>query len=165
MANSEKRNSTARITPRPDPAQGVGGRQQDLPLPSEGGGYLDICTILRLPVGRARADSRVDELADMGLSPTWRRVAEAVGFDTFLVVWQILDDVAANDQRWNHKDNIRLNMPSFRRFLRYQRNLYIQQLDSEGHSAQQIQGMLCRQIGVKLSVEHIGRVAKRGRNE
>lgn len=160
MSQSKKRNSTARIQPPTAPPAQVGGRQEDPPTPAEGGGYLATCTKSESAVGRARADMRVGELRAMGLSPVWRRVAEAVGFEAFLTLWATLDAVSHNDQRWQHKGNIRLNMPSFRRYRQYQRNLWIQQLDAEGYNHKQIKALLSQQLGVDLSITQIGRIAK-----
>lgn len=165
MTDSKKRNSTARIPPRCEPLQGVGGRQDRDPPRRGGGGYLDICTISGLPLGRARADSRVDELREMGLSPVWRQVAERVGYETFLVVWQVLDQASKESQNWNYKGCIRLNMPSFKRFLKRQRNLWIQQLAAEGYTGQQIQSLLWGKLRIELSLTSIDRIARRGVNE
>lgn len=144
-----------------DLLHGVGGRQ-DQPSPSVGGGgYLDICTVLNFsPDGeQKKRDPRVEEFRQMGLQRVWLDVAEEIGADAMLKMWRILDRAHANG---GDEGRFMVPMRSYGSFLRYQRNRYIEALDSQGVKPKEIREMLNKQLCEQISIRHISRILKRG---
>jgi hypothetical protein len=137
----------------------VGGRQTASTTSHGGGGYQNICTVLNFEKNaeQKKRDPRLDELRQMGLQRVWLNIAEEVGVDNLLKVWRALD----KDQS-SIGDDGRLLVPirSYSTFLRYQRNRYIETLDSMGMSAKQIQQKLSEQLCEQISLRHISRLAK-----
>lgn len=161
MAESSEKRSSRRgladleLLDRPDP-QGVGGRRPPAPPPPGGGGYLDICTGLKLLPGDAPdRDPRLDELRSMGLPSVWLRIAAAVGVDAFLATWRILDSEPAFR---SDDGDLDIRMRSFRSYLRYQRNRYIESLCSAGMTAREIQEAVHRHLCERISIRHISRI-------
>jgi len=118
------------------------------------------CTILNFGknAGQKKRDPRIDELRQMGLQRVWLEVAEAIGVDNFLMMWRILDSDQASIC-----DDGRLLMPirNYRTFLRYQRNRYIESLDSMGHKPPEIQKKLKDQLCEQISIRHISKIIQR----
>lgn len=137
---------------------GVGARQAGSPPPVAGGGYQDVCTTENGEKKPRRRDPRLDDLRTMGLQRAWIAVAEAIGVDATLVAWRILD---ADPQSSYDGTTLRVPLRSWRTYLRYQRNRYIDSLSSIGLPPQEIQRRLQRQLGEHVSLSHIKRLAAR----
>lgn len=145
--------------PRRSPPErgGVGARQARPAPPGAGGGYLDGCTASEL-----RADPRLRELAEIGLSATWLSVARQLGYDQFVAMWRLLssDPALRNDD-----DQIELHLRPFRAFERYQRNRYITTLVLAGMKPRQIHELVRKDLGERLSRRHVMRLAAEGRRK
>lgn len=157
---SEKRSSRCELADlalldHPDP-RGVGGRRAPGTPSPGGGGYLDICSGLKLLPGENHdRDPRLDELRAMGLPSVWLRIAAAVGVDAFLATWRILD---AEPAFRSDDGDLDIRMRSFRSYLRYQRNRYIEALCSAGMTAKEIQEAVHRHLCERISIRHISRI-------
>lgn len=141
-------------------AQGVGARQGDLFAPVGGGGYLNECTASKI-----WEKAKLSELADMGLPSVWLRVADAIGYDKFLIFWRILDTAAEQREvrRSENESMIELQLRRYSSFKRYQRNRFIETLAATGLPSAAIQQAVKQQLGEKLHVQHIRRLALRGK--
>lgn len=145
--------------PSPAPAarrpEGVGARRRRAAPGGAGGGYLNGCTPSEL-----RADPRLRELAEIGLSATWLSVARLLGYDAFVEMWrQLSSDPALR----NDDDQIELRLRPIRALERYQRNRYIATLVQAGIKPSQIHEMVRSDLGERLSLRHIKRLAAAGR--
>lgn len=143
-------------------AGGVGGRQGTPPTPLGGGGYLDECSVLNFRARGAekKRDPRLDELVRLGLQRVWLDVAEAIGVDRFLAMWRILDtgfQATADDA-----GRMLVPMRSYRTYLKFQRNRYIETLAGMGYNAQQIRDKLRSQLCETISLRHIYRLRNNG---
>ena len=138
--------------------EGVGARHKNPPPPQQGGGYLNICTDSEVCL-LENAPASLSELAAMGVSRTWCNVASAIGTEAFLEVWQILDQ--SHDQGAELNGSIRVTVPRYERFLRYQRNRVIRSLVNQGKSPVVIQQYLQAEMGIKISLRTVQRVARR----
>lgn len=123
----------------PGDNNGVGGRHRSTPSPARGGGYQDIYRDLRTALCAARencargADVTIDDLRALGLSGKWLEIAERVGPETWLQIWEILDRENI-DQPPPCRDRIRMWVPSYSKFLKFVRNRTIFQLAKDGHA-------------------------------
>ena len=115
------------------------------------------CTVLnfRKNAGQKKRDPRLDELNQMGLQRVWLVIAERIGVDNMLVMWRILDSDPSSIG-----DDGRLLVPirSYSTFLRYQRNRYIESLNSLGLKPIEIQKKLKDQLCEQISIRHISRL-------
>lgn len=135
--------------------QGVGARHGPGATALSGGGYLDICNDFgaALPASPS-ADPRLDELRRIGLPRVWLAVAIQVGFDAFMSLWLVL-------MREGHVDDRnRVVVPNYSRYLRFQRNQLIRELDEEGHTADQIRREVKRLTGQDLDITHVRRTMR-----
>lgn len=165
---NEKRSQSAGIAQLslllPDLVEGVGARQGGSGTGPGGGGYLDICTTPESPKKKAappqkngaRRDPRLVDLESIGLKSVWLDVAEEIGVDSFLRVWRIIDADPCCDYGGS---TLRVNIPLYRVFLRFQRNQYIRDLAARKNSPRAIQRRLLRQFGEMVSLRHIKRIA------
>lgn len=136
--------------------EGVGGRQELGDTLSRGGGYLDVCTkTARSIYDKMLIDSRIDELKAHGLADIWIEVAEAIGYDDFIYIWQILDK---KNIEMSHRDNARIRIPIFSKFLKFQRNKYIFHLSEKNETPESIQKILKRDLCENLTIHHIIRI-------
>lgn len=163
--NNNKRSSTAGITvgpPRWGMSQaGVGARQLDPHLPGGGGGYLSICTgsDFSVLVSEKKIDPRIIELKEMGLGQRWLNIAYQIGFDNFMVVWRELDSDEFGD---SGSERIRVWVPKFTRYLKFQRNRYILfRANDPDTTPEHIQKEIRKMLGESLSVPHIKRVMEK----
>lgn len=136
-------------------SEGVGARQEYRHPSGEGGGYLNICTNSEVSLS-----VQLRELAMMGVSKTWLNVAEEVGVSTFLKVWQVLDQQAEQGAEIN--SSIRVTVPQFDRYFRYQRNQVIRTMAREGKSSSDIQKHLRRKLNIDITIRTIQRIMKQG---
>lgn len=148
--NRETRSSISGMSPAPSQSSGVGGRHGSGPSVAGRGGYPDICTESGLPV----RDPRLAELRQCGLGWHWLRVAQEIGVDAFLATWRVLSETAPAD------DHGRVNVPSFRTYLRHQRNLVIATMAGEGLTAPEIRQELKRRLGYDLTEGHIRKLIR-----
>ncbi|WP_157673624.1 hypothetical protein [Endozoicomonas ascidiicola] len=133
--------------------QGVGARQEQTIPPQQGGGYLNICSSSEV------SGSALSELASMGVSKTWLDVAAVIGVPAFLEMWQVLDQ--AIDQGAELNSSIRVTVPRYERYLRYQRDQVIKALANEGESPVVIHKYLRAEMGIDISLRTVQRVARR----
>jgi len=156
MAEDQKRSRTDVMqptTPRtPGSGVGVGGRHTHPPTPTEGGGYLDVCT---KNDAAPLADPRLAELAEVGLSSIWIRIAASIGVDQFLVVWQILDEVNLEGEQ---RDRVRIRVPLFAKFKRLQRIKLILAYAQAEMPHPDIKKMIKAELGEELTLTHIQRI-------
>lgn len=138
----------SRPAPRPP-----GARHGPPPPSLPRGGYQDECSGSEFAV-RA-ADVRLVELRRSGVGKAWMAVAEAIGYEAFLVVWQVLDGLpeVADDRH-------RVYVPRWPSFLRFQRNLLVRTLAQTGASPEQIQAEVLREVGEMMSRTHVRRLVK-----
>lgn len=137
-------------------ARGVGGRQAGQAAPAGGGGYLDGRTASEL-----RADPRLRELHEIGLSATWLGIAQLLGYDLFVAFWrQLSADPALRDD----DNQIEIRLRPIRSYERYQRNRYIDTLVASGLKPSQIRTMLKTDLGERLSPTQIRRLTAASRN-
>lgn len=100
------------------------------------------------------------ELAEIGLSATWLSVAQLLGYDAFVEMWrQLSSDPALR----NDDDQIELRLRPIRALERYQRNRYIATLVQAGIKPSQIHELVRSDLGERLSLRHIKRLAAAGR--
>lgn len=138
--------------------EGVGGRHQASTPPPGGGGYPDNGAISELPLGAKKnrgADPRLDELRDMGMRPRWIQIAEEIGVDAFLRLWRLLDENPPNMPG----STVYVSMPRFTRYLRYQRNRFIEALVTAGVGSTDIRRKIKSELSEEVSVRHIDRIS------
>jgi hypothetical protein len=81
-------------------------------------------------------------------------VALRIGFDAFMSLWQVL-------MREGHVDDRnRVVVPNYSRYLRFQRNQLIRELDDEGLTADEIRRHLRKVTGQELDITHIRRTMR-----
>lgn len=159
----------------PPLAPPVGGWQGLGPPPPGGGGYLSSCTGSVVAFGAAappaagalddvqsnalhpadveNRDARIEELRQLGLGPVWVRVAEAIGYETFLAAWSVM---SANRDFMDGRN--RLTIPDISLLHTYQRNLAVKSLARRGFQPRQIRDEMLRSAGLPLSyyqIQHI----------
>ena len=141
----------------------MGGRRPPgTPAPG-GGGYLSSRTAPNLRIAAAAdRDARLDELRELGLTAIWIEVAESIGYDAFMRLWQILD------REFDRTDPapgvfIRVQLRRYSSYLRFQRNRYIESLADAGLSTNEIHRRLRADLCETVTPGHIGRIARRVR--
>lgn len=144
--------------PAGPPSHPLGARHRRPAPPAMGGGYQDECRGSEFAV-RA-ADARMAELRRSGVGKAWLAVAEAIGYESFLVAWQVLDSLpeVADDRH-------RVYVPRWPSFLRHQRNLLVRGMAQAGASPEEIQAAVRREIGEEMSRTHVRRIIKQVENE
>lgn len=164
---NEKRSSSLQ-TATPLDSQGVGGnrvggRHAPPAPPTMGGGYLDNCTTSNFTKKIApekKRDPRLLELQQVGLQPVWLEIAEQVGVDVFLNIWRILD---ARPAHFTDEGRVLVPIRRYQIFLRYQRNRYIDTLQSSGLTPREIRELVYKQVGEKMSLRQIERLCSKGK--
>lgn len=162
--NNNKRSSTSVMTvgpPRWGMSQaGVGARHRHTHTPGGGGGYLSICTksdFFKNDFEKNR-DPRIQELREIGLGKKWLMIAEEVGFDAFMAMWRILDSDEF-EEAGASSERIRIWVPAFKRYLKFQRNRFILfRASQDDCSADDLRKEIKEQLGESLSVAHIKRI-------
>lgn len=91
----------------------------------------------------------------MGISATWMRVAETIGFDAFLAMWRVID---ADPACRSDKGDLELRLRPYRSYLRYQRNRFIEQLGASGKTAREIREIVKLSLCERISERHISRI-------
>lgn len=159
-----------------DPEQGVGGRQGIGHDQVGGGGYLNECTPPEVRQGRARkkfakfpANSQLDpreaallsELDAMGLSRVMLQIAQTIGFDNFMAMWEILD--GSYEAMADNDSGIYIRLQRLSAYKRFQRNRFIEAMAAMGMSQPEISRSVTRDLGEKVSNRHIWRLMAGGR--
>jgi len=132
--------------------EGVGARHKETGIELGGVGYQDNYTNSGFSKNEP-IDPRFAELRGIGLAREWIDIAEAIGFDAFLLVWERLDSFTSEKTEKRH-----VFVPGFRRWLRFQRNRVILSLRGEGMSPVNIQAKIRQDLGEEVSVSHISRL-------
>ncbi|MFN2309672.1 MAG: hypothetical protein ABR553_08035 [Gammaproteobacteria bacterium] len=96
----------------------------------------------------------------MGMHPRWLRIAEEIGIDAFLSMWRLLDENPPNMPG----STVYVSMPRFTRFLRYQRNRFIEALVVAGVGSPEIKKRVAVELCEDVSVRHIDRISAKLRN-
>lgn len=89
----------------------------------------------------------------------WLRVANDIGVDAFDRMWKILDEEFPEEVAGQ---GLRPWIRSYRSYLRYQRNRYIEALFAEGRSEAEIRALVRETLGEQISPRHISRICRRG---
>lgn len=136
------------------PGQGVGARRSGGHRRRRGGGYLN---------ERTSSDvwevAKIRELEVMGMPGVWIDVARAIGYESFMTMWRILDRSLV--LRSESESMIEVKLRRLSSFHRFQRNRFIECLVTMGFDDKAIQEMVARQLGETLSLSHIFRLAGR----
>ena len=164
---SEIRSGTGEIAQGDLFGLGVGARQGLGAAPAGGGEYLNNCDLQNFsfsnpaPDGeKNRRDPRFAELEKIGIPTVWLRIAERVGFDTWLDLWRMLSD----DESVRHDGGARLpKLRCYSSYSRYQRNRYIRALAEQGMPISLIQESLRKNLREFLDVTNIQRISKRAK--
>jgi hypothetical protein len=135
-------------------AQGVGGRRGRPGRRRRGGGYLNEC--ISPDVWEV---AKIRELEAMGLPGVWIAVAREIGYERFMTMWRILD--RSVQMRSESESMIEVQLRRFSSFQRFQRNRFIESLVAAGYVDRAIRDMVREQLGEKLSLSHISRLAGR----
>lgn len=149
-----KRSPDEGINLNSDHVQGVGARHKGPGAQLGGGGYLDNCTNSEILEKKSR-DPRLDELDAVGINGFWRSLAQDIGYENFLVVWERLSDRADEGT-----DKHRVYIPQFSQFSRYQRNRLIQSLSKQGADEALIKSRISSSLGECISTAHIRRLVR-----
>jgi hypothetical protein len=136
------------------PGQGVGGRQGRPRRGRRGGGYLNECTS-----SNVWEVAKIRELEVMGMPSVWLAVAREIGYDRFMAMWRILD--RAVQLRSESESMIEVQLRRLSSYHRFQRNRFIESLVASGFGDRAIRDMVQAQLGEKLSLSHISRLAGR----
>lgn len=96
------------------------------------------------------------ELRQMGLPRVWIDAVDLLGAGRLIELWRHLDRNADVE----HEGRLRMTMPAFSRYRRFQRNRYIQALEAEGCSPDEIQERVARELGERISIRHIKRLRR-----
>jgi len=150
----KKCNSNSIYTADLTPGHRVGARQRGSDRFPEGGGYPDNCIYSEiLRAEKKSADIVLSELKEIGLREDLLLMAEKIGADNFLQMWQFLDCYyeARNSGRF------RVAFPSFDKYKKYLRNQFIKSKISLGLSKMEIVKEL-RSIGFRVSERTVRRV-------
>lgn len=111
------------------------------------------------PTNEEPADPRLAELEEMGLFTEWLLVAREIGYEKFLTMWRILDEINHGQTR----DAARLYVPCWSSYLRLQRNKAILSMRESGLRPDEIQANLIKEFGKAPSLCHIKRLTRRQR--
>jgi hypothetical protein len=104
----------------------------------------------------AARDPRIAELRAVGIPRIWITVAEAIGFEAFMSVWQVLMHAGHVD------DRCRVVVPNIARYMRFQRNQLIRALIADGHGVASICEIVSQATGEIISESHVRRAAGAG---
>jgi len=99
------------------------------------------------------SDPRVAELRGLRLSAAWLGVAELIGFDQFVAVWRLL----TSSEAWMDERN-RISLPSFRQYMRLQRNLMIKSMLADGFSSAEIRARVKSALGEDVGLSHLHKI-------
>lgn len=144
---SVKRHSKSIVNDISGSSSRVGARHKGSGAPIEGGGYLDNCIYSEISLSEKKtATAILSELKEMGLRDDLIMMAEKVGADKFVQIWQAFDFIYAGEV----EGRFRISFPSFNKYLKYQRNEYIREKSTQGVPASVIQREL-KELGYNVS--------------
>lgn len=135
-------------------SQRVGARRRTRSVRRRGGGYLNEC--ISSDVWEL---AKIRELEAMGLPSVWIEVARAIGYEAFMAMWKILD--RSVQLRSEAESMIEVQLRRVSSYHRYQRNRFIESLVASGFDDRAIREMVAGQLGERLSLSHISRLAGR----
>lgn len=92
-------------------------------------------------------------LRSIGLSPVWVEVAEKIGMEAFLQMWETLSKCEQCKDEKNY-----IYIPQFSTWKRYLRNRFIRELVEQKFSPLDIQSQVKETFDERLSVVHIRRI-------
>jgi len=141
--------------PPPAPGKGVGARQAAGRPGRGGGGYLNGRTSPEV-----QDDPRLREFAEIGLSATWLQVASLLGYDQFVAMWRLLSQ---DESLRSIHNQIVVKLRPFERYERYQRNRYIETLVLSGFSYREVDMILRKKLGERLSERQGRRLVARAK--
>lgn len=144
--------ASAQLDLWPGPGTG-GGSAGESAAPALGGGYQNVRNALRVSRRRAAGaarDPRLDDLRAARVGPVWLRVAERIGFEAFMQVWQTLVSFPGVGD-----DRNRVYVPRIEKYLATQRNLLLRELIAQGLSSSQIRQELMRRLGTSPALDTI----------
>jgi len=99
---------------------------------------------------------RLAELRALGLNRTLMAMAERIGFEPFMAVWEVL---SSSEQVM--ENGHRLLVPAYSTYLRYQRNLLIRQLREDGLTPAQIAHEVLVRTGQKITPGWVQRMLEK----
>lgn len=144
-------------------ADGVGGRHTPPSMPGPGGGYLDGRSPQNFAIPHEGSenfgDPRLLELKAIGLRPVWLAVAKLIGVDNFLPAWQLLDQDPAHTL--DSPSQLRMTLPTFRQYRRFQRNVLVRQLLDAGLTPEEVVDRVEKCLREKLTKKHVARLGRR----
>lgn len=147
----KKRSSVGGMTRKGTTCRGVGARHRASRQGAGGLGYLDIYTKTESPIQKNRGrDPRILQLKKMGLDWRWIRIAERVGFDTFLQTWVLISDMFEDDRAY-----VRASIPHVKKLLRFQRNILIRRMHANGSDIRTIQAAIQKTYSTSMSLRAI----------
>ena len=143
-------NEMTAVTPGTGRPDGAGARHEPITPPDWGGEYLDICDIsdFDFTAKIRKNDPRIKALRDMGIGEKWLRIADTIGYESFMAVWKILSEDDINKVR----------VPKFSTYQRFYRNQIIKWLISNGMRYDQIRKYIKKNLREDVSLRHIYRI-------
>lgn len=161
-APQREKRSQSQGTAQPE---GVGARQTETHSPQQEGGYLEIYRFGELEkrdLPPQKIDPRLSSLRDMGLNPTFIKIAAVIGFDNFLKMWEILD---ADERLKKDSGGISIQLRAYRAYKRHLRNRHIVLLHRQSKKLGNtvIAKKVAESLGEKIDPSQIYRVIERGR--
>jgi hypothetical protein len=94
-----------------------------------------------------------------GPAAVWIDVARAIGYDCFMAMWAILD--RSMQLRSESESMIEVQLRRLASYRRFQRNRFIESLVPKAWATRRIRDRVQRELGEKLSLSHISRLAGR----
>jgi len=153
MSKEQTRNSIQGMGQPPLPQQGVGARHRQPTQVAGGVEYQDIYTESEKPLlGKTARDPRIEELRKDGLSWKWVIIADAIGYDDFVVMWRLATSLFETPDGYM----IRMHLPHSKKLERIQRNLLIKTL-SEHSTPKEIPGIM-EEYGMPISLPQVYRI-------
>lgn len=161
MASEKRKHDVSKIAevvardlaPGPDPGHTPGGRQEIPGRPAAGGGYRHICMKIDAAVAApSDAAAALEDLTRIGLSRAWLDVARAIGYEAFMVAWQILAGHPALDDRG------RIVVPVLGGLIRYRRNQFVRAMVAAGAADGDIVDAVKRTFGETLKDRNLRRL-------
>jgi hypothetical protein len=103
--------------------------------------------------------AKIRELETMGLPGVWIEVARTIGYDSFMAMWTILD--RSLELESESGSMIELQLRRLKSYRRFQRNRFVEALVRAGLADRDIRDKVMQELGEKLSLSHISRLAGR----
>jgi len=144
-----------RTTPENTHPKGVGARHRQTHPAAQGVGYLDNCNKTQtLPLGEKLRDPRIEELREEGISWQWIAIADAIGYDNFIMMWRMVSGFDHNP----YSSMVRIFIPHSRKLDKIQRNRFIATMSRENKSTDEIMERLKNELNCGLKRKQICRI-------